>query len=299
MNLFLSATQIESSFGFMKPALLVLGLILAALVISCIIFTAMIVRSRKIPTSKKIILCALYLATLTVLVCFFICFTQFKRTGNQPTTAQTAPATTTQATTIPETEPPTEPPTEPEPTLNPGHTELSDPANWKIKWSILENKTEVDSFSRNEIINFGDASVYSAVDGVVTFRGDNYRTGATFGTTDVVTQTLTKKWSAKIGSLKGANGNWTGCGWTGQPLIVRWDEETKPILGLYPAKKAKTNLVEVIYATLDGNIYFYDLDDGSYTRDPIHVGMSFKGAGSLDPRGYPLMYLYTMVEQAN
>ncbi len=291
MNICLNATLIGSSIGFMRPALLVLGLILAALVISCVVFTVMIVRAGTISTAKKIILCALYIATLTVLICFFICFGHFRQMADQPTTPVTTTTTTTQSTTVPETEPPTEPPTEPDPTIDPSYTEKSDPANWKIKWSILQNGTAVDTFTRNETINFGDAADYSAVDGIVTFRGDNYRTGATFGTTDVITQTLTKKWSAKIGSLKGANGNWTGCGWTGQPLIVRWDEATKAILGLYAEKKEKANLVEVIYATLDGNIYFYDLDDGSYTRDPIRVGMSFKGAGSLDPRGYPLMYV--------
>ena len=65
----------------------------------------------------------------------------------------------------------------------------------------------------------------------------------------------------------------------------------KQIMNLYPEKKAKEGLVEVIYATLDGYVYFYDLDDGSYTRDKLWVGMNFKGAGSLDPRGYPLMYV--------
>ena len=287
----LSAAQNVSSIEFMKPALMVLGLILAALVISCIIFTAVFARSGNTTTGKKIVLVALYIATITVLVCTFICFRQFRQLDAQPTTEATTTAPTTQPTTVPETEPPTEPPTEPDPTVNPTYTDSSDPKNWKIQWSILQNGETVDSFTRTETIDFGDASQYSAVDGVVTFRGDNYRSGASFGTADVLTKTLTKKWSAKIGSLKGANGNWTGCGWTGQPLIARWDAETRAVMGLYPEKKAKEGLVEVIYATLDGNIYFYDLDDGSYTRDPIRMGMSFKGAGSLDPRGYPLMYV--------
>lgn len=288
----LSAAPIGHSTELMKPALIVLGLILAALVISCIIFTAVLARFRYTNTGKKIVLAALYIATVTVLVCTFICFRQYKQMDTPPATnATTTAMTTIPPTTIPETEPPTEPPTEPDPTLTPAHTDSSDPKNWKIQWSILQNGSAVDSFTRNETINFGDASQYSAVDGVVTFRGDNYRSGASFGTADVLTKTLTKKWSAKIGSLKGANGNWTGCGWTGQPLIARWDAATRAVMGLYPEKKSKENLVEVIYATLDGNIYFYDLDDGSYTRDPIRVGMSFKGAGSLDPRGYPLMYV--------
>ena len=43
---------------------------------------------------------------------------------------------------------------------------------------------------------------------------------------------------------------------------------------------------------MDGHIYFLDLDTGERTRDPINMGRyPFKGAGALDPRGYPLMYL--------
>jgi outer membrane protein assembly factor BamB len=33
------------------------------------------------------------------------------------------------------------------------------------------------------------------------------------------------------------------------------------------------------------------MEDGTPTRDPVYVGMVFKGAGALDPRGYPLLYL--------
>jgi len=51
-----------------------------------------------------------------------------------------------------------------------------------------------------------------------------------------------------------------------------------------------TDLVEVIYPTLDGNIYFLDLSDGNQTRDPIEIGYSTKGTGMIDPRGYPILY---------
>ena len=62
-------------------------------------------------------------------------------------------------------------------------------------------------------------------------------------------------------------------------------------MNLYEEKKGKLDLVEVIYATLAGKIYFLDLEDGTPTRNPIDIGMCFKGAGSLDPRGYPLLYV--------
>lgn len=51
------------------------------------------------------------------------------------------------------------------------------------------------------------------------------------------------------------------------------------------------DLVEVIYAALDGYIYFLDLDTGEPTRDALWLGYTFKGSGSLDPRGYPILYV--------
>lgn len=197
---------------------------------------------------------------------------------------ETAPAQTEPM----ETEPPeTTAPTEPEPIFVPAYTDKTNPANWGIQWEIIQNGNIVDTFRRQQSISFGKAETYTGLEGIITFRGDNYRSGATYGTADVTEKALTTKWSADIGSFN----TWTGSGWTGQPLIVRWDNETKRIMNLYPEKKEKENLAEVIYATLDGYIYFYDLDDGSFTRDPLWVGMNFKGAGSLDPRGYPLMYV--------
>lgn len=78
-------------------------------------------------------------------------------------------------------------------------------------------------------------------------------------------------------------------GWTGQPLIIRWDEDIRKLMNIKPELK-ETDLVEVIYPTLDGNIYFLNLDDGKPTRDPINIGFSTKGTGMIDPRGYPILY---------
>lgn len=288
MNLILNADKLQ----FMKPALIVLVLILFALAISCIVFTALTLKKKRPNGSGKLLLAMVYIATIVVLACTILCFHRYNAVGEalMNTTLGTSTAdteVTTNVTTEATTEATTVPPTEPDPTYEPTYAESSDPGNWKIKWEILQNGSVVDSYNRAEPITFGDAEEYSAVEGVITFRGDNYRTGATYGTANIVNNTIAKKWGADISSFN----KWTGCGWTGQPLIVRWDDETKAIMNLYESKKEKAGLVEVIYATLDGNIYFYDLDDGSYTRDPLWVGMNFKGAGSLDPRGYPLMYV--------
>ena len=201
----------------------------------------------------------------------------------EPTVPQTAPV-------IIETEPPvieTEAPTEPPVIFAPAMTDVSNPQNFGIEWEIIENEQLVESYTRAEPISFGESSEYFALPGIATFRGNNYRDNATYGTATVTSKKLTKVWSHVIGQLD----DWGGCAWTGQPLVVQWDDETKAIMNLYDSKKEKEGLVEVIYATLDGYIHFYDLEDGKETRDPIKMNVNFKGAGALDPRGYPLLYV--------
>ena len=173
--------------------------------------------------------------------------------------------------------------------FKPQMTTSSDPANWGIRWEIIENGTITHTYDREDPISFGDPESYFALPGVATFRGNNYRDNAAYGTAVIKEKTLSMAWTANSTKLPG--GIWEGSGWTGQPLIVKWDDATKAIMNLYESKKTKTDLVEVIYATLDGHIYFLDLDDGTPTRDPINMGMCFKGSGALDPRGYPLMYV--------
>lgn len=252
--------------------------------------------------SAKAIFSAFYLETLVCLILSVVIFWQpilslIPPLPEKP--AETGPvisAVPTQTTAPTQTEPvQTEPPqTEPEPepvnyleNFHPHMTESSDPANWGVKWEILENRQQVDSYTRPETIVFGEPEEYDTFPGISTFRGNNFRNNAAYGNPEIAEGTLSKKWSVFTGSLNG----WFGSGWTGQPLVVKWDAETKRIMNLYPEKQEKEDLVEVIYATLDGYIYFLDLEDGTRTRSSLYVGANFKGSGSLDPRGYPLLYV--------
>ncbi len=178
---------------------------------------------------------------------------------------------------------------EPEVLFAPAADSSSDPKNWSIQWEIFKNGTQVGSFNRTDGIYFGEPEDYFALPGIATFRGNNYRNSNSYGTANVESEQIEEIWEKTTSSLSGSS--WSGSGWTGQPLIVKWPESTKKLMNLYPEKQSKEGLVEVIYATLDGNIYFLDLENGEETRDPIHIGMCFKGSGSLDPRGYPLMYV--------
>ncbi len=283
----------------MKSALILLFSILAVLVIGCIVFTiasARVKTNRALRKTQRTILRLMVVTAVVVLICTVVCMVRFRSVkdamggaeqtnpSNQETTGESMDNTIggDDTTDPPETTEPI-----PEPTFTPEYVDSTNPKNWGIRWEVISGGAIVNNYQQKNPISFGKPEEYFALPGIATFRGNNFRNSATYGKASVTEQALEMKWTQNIGSLNG----WPGSGWTGQPLIVEWDAETKAIMNMYQSKKDKDGLVEVIYATLDGNIYFYDLDDGSYTRDPIYVGMNFKGAGSLDPRGYPIMYV--------
>ena len=140
-------------------------------------------------------------------------------------------------------------------------------------------------FSSN--IYIGDPSAYNKVEGITTFRGNNYRDTAFYGKLDVNEKKLSKIWTASIGQTD----NWTGVGWNGQPSIIKWDSKVKSQMNLYDNFKNKEDFVEVIYGTLDSHIHFYDLETGESSRPSIKVPSSIKGSITIDPRGYPLLYV--------
>lgn len=162
-----------------------------------------------------------------------------------------------------------------------------------IECGLEADGQAVREYRRAEEIYFAPDAPYTKMEGIVTFRGDNLRSGAAFGTLETAPTRIEKAWSIETGRLKKGYGSgfWTGSGWTGQPLIVRWDAELRALMNIYPHKKEKDGLTEAIYSTMDGNVYFIDIEDGEKTRDDLHVGLPFKGAGALDPRGIPMLYL--------
>lgn len=312
-----AAQDLSKTYDSMRSAVILLVIVTLVAVALSAYLTVILLRANKTRKSHSkvkhsfyYLMIGAYTAALICLVGTVLCSVRYQQVGqllHNPSTspsdtAQTQPSDTaatdpsSESTAPSETLPPeTTAPTEPEPTLNVGMTDNSDPSNWNVKWNIIVNESITDSFNRGESISFGNPNKqpYSSLPGIITFRGDNYRTGAAYGLANIQSGTFSQIWERQISSISKPSGSgaWTGAGWTGQPLIVEWDDETKQIMNLYPEKKTKNGLVEVIYATLDGNIYFYDLEDGTYTRDPMKLGMAFKGSGALDPRGYPIMYV--------
>jgi hypothetical protein len=134
---------------------------------------------------------------------------------------------------------------------------------------------------------FNNKDEYSDLKGVTAFRGNNMRDGGSYGMVNLKEGKLELLWRKNIGSID----NWTGVGWNGQPSIVQWDKEVIDNMNINKEKKGKENLKEVIYATLDGNVYFLDLEDGKDTREKLNIGAPIKGSVTVDPRGIPLLYV--------
>ena len=167
-------------------------------------------------------------------------------------------------------------------------SDSANPAQFGFSGAIKVNGKDVDSFKRSDLISFGRDNDYSVLPGITTFGGNNYRNSFAYGTATITDKRLREQWTKTIGAL----GNWSGTGWTGQPLIVQWPVETVAVMNVKQSfKDAALPLTEVIYPAMDGNIYFLDLETGSATRDPINTGFIQKGTACIDPRGYPLLFV--------
>lgn len=210
-----------------------------------------------------------------------------------------SPAVTVQPTPTPTPEPTPTPVGLPD--FKPHSVDGTEPERLISSTAIMVDGEVVEEYESDYEINFDLPERYTELEGIVTFRGDNFRSGAAYGTASVSSKTLTKVWSKSTSGLSDSDGiYWSGSGWTGQPLIVKWPEATrKNISAMYDWAREKEGLVEVIYATLDGHVYFYELTSGEYTRDPLNLGFNYKGAGALDPRGYPILYVGSGVDSVN
>lgn len=210
-----------------------------------------------------------------------------------------SPAVTVQPTPTPTPEPTPTPVGLPD--FKPHSVDGTEPERLISSTAIMVDGEVVEQYESDYEINFDLPERYTELEGIVTFRGDNFRSGAAYGTAAVSSKTLTKAWSKSTSGLSDSDGiYWSGSGWTGQPLIVKWPEATrKNISAMYDWAREKEGLVEVIYATLDGHVYFYELTSGEYTRDPLNLGLNYKGAGALDPRGYPILYVGSGVDSVN
>lgn len=157
----------------------------------------------------------------------------------------------------------------------------------RLKYEIANEKELINDFIRDDKIIMDKTESYASINGVTCFRGNNHRDSASYGYAEINEKKLEIIWQIPIGRIDG----WTGVGWNGQPAIVEWPEELRSSMNIIEEKKSKEDLREVIYAALDGEVYFLDLEDGSPTREKIHIPGPVKGSLTVDPRGMPLLYV--------
>ena len=174
--------------------------------------------------------------------------------------------------------------------LTPAFTDETDPANFGFETALMYNNEDVESWKSDTDITFGTGDEYTVLEGITTFRGNNYRDAPSYGYADLTagSETLTKV-NMKTGGMVGT---WGGSGWTGQPIIVKWPADLRSkMTSLFEDFRDKEDFTEVIIPSLDGNMYFMELTTGEKTRNPIFTGGPTKGTASLDPRGYPIIYV--------
>ncbi len=159
-----------------------------------------------------------------------------------------------------------------------------------VNTEILEYSIHYD----DEIIKETDSNLnqvfpekYTDMEGVITFRGNNFRNTPSYGISNIQNEKLEKIWEFTT-----TTSTWGGgAGWTGQPVIVRWSPEIREIMNIEEEFKNQDGFTEVIYGSLGGNVYFFELHTGKQSRKPIPIKNPIKGSISIDPREYPLLYV--------
>ena len=266
------------------------------------------VASASAPQQKPSVKGLLPIVVLALVAIVFGVLVIHSRAGKKPEEPiRQDAAIETQAPTALITEAPTSQPTA-TPTPAPAYRMLAVPpasellpsaAQWKYQSGTYVNGVRTYEYAAAEPVYFDEGANYTRLNGVTTFRGSNFRQNGAYGTAKLSYNEFKSLWRRTIGSIDSGYTTWSGVGWTGQPVLVKWPDELRQKMNINAEFINDSELVEVIYGTLDGNIYFWDAQTGRPTRSPIMLGFPIKGSVSIDPRGYPLLYVGQGISQAN
>ncbi|MBR0132345.1 MAG: PQQ-like beta-propeller repeat protein [Lachnospiraceae bacterium] len=166
-------------------------------------------------------------------------------------------------------------------------TKLSDPANVNLVSYLRIDGTVVDAFSRQNEASFSEGGY---LNGILSFRGNALRNTSAAGENHITEGKFSATWKTGVGKASGVTKN---LDWRGQALVITWSSEVRQLLVRPDSKKSKENFTEIIYASKDGRIYFLDIEDGSYTREPIVLGTPVTGTGTICPDGKPIYVVGT------
>lgn len=165
--------------------------------------------------------------------------------------------------------------------------------NGQQKDSVMRSRIHIEhsvvgDFDSTAARIFFIDSTYTQLKGITTFRGNSFRNAAAVGKLDSIPSKISIEWSFETSQDK----RWLGgAGWTGQPMVVQWPDSIRKIMNINAEFIDKEGFVEVVIGSLDGKIYFIDLETGKASRPAIDTKNPIKGSGAIDPRGYPLLYM--------
>lgn len=167
--------------------------------------------------------------------------------------------------------------------------EGTDPSLLITESVVVNDGVAGTSPSRSSTVSMGDPEEYSAQAGVLTFRGGPLRQNAAYGTVDVQKQQLTVVRGIRNTVL--GNEQFTGYSFGSQPVIVKWYKNIREMMNIHEDMRDTTAMKEVIVASADGRINFFDLDKQAFSRDAIVTSMPLDAAPAVNPYGYPLLYV--------
>ncbi|MFN0025614.1 MAG: PQQ-binding-like beta-propeller repeat protein [Acidimicrobiales bacterium] len=130
----------------------------------------------------------------------------------------------------------------------------------------------------------------SPVEGMLTFRGNPTRSLTGRGPSP---RSPSVVWTyPQPGALCGTSVDggvaavWCGTGWTGQPALWRWPTTTSS-----PAANPWADRWLVAFGAFDGAVHLLDAETGRALLEPFPTGDLIKGSVTVDPDGYPLLYV--------
>ncbi len=116
------------------------------------------------------------------------------------------------------------------------------------------------------------------VEGLLTFRGSPTR--SFYGTGPIAAEPTIRWAYPETGSLcrrstvGATTSTWCGLGWTGQPTLFK-----------------REGVLWTIFGALDGSVHFLDARTGAALLPPFRTGDIIKGSATIDPDGFPLVYV--------
>ena len=101
----------------------------------------------------------------------------------------------------------------PLPEFRPQAVDSTKPANLLKSTDIKVGDSIVDSFTAKEPIDFGLGKDYTEMEGIVTFRGNNFREGGAYGVADITEKKFNAVWKVPTYGLADPTGFvWGGHG---------------------------------------------------------------------------------------